>query len=227
MVTDLSHQSRRALPRDWLASNVSPRRLTLSRCFCLRYISAALDFPTKYRAARFCGEEELVRGVHTLVARVVQVYHRLHVVEEEERLRKVEQEVEKGGSRCRDRTHMEGHGDEMKNSNLSQSACVCEDEDTTTYLRECARCSVDVVAGVRIVQCHAIIDVAIDVRVMHCHKSRRQFWIFHFSEFFTSCSNSHLVIKLYQFVITFPCSYFVHTFCLHRGKLSFEVWYLQ
>ena len=43
----------------------------------------------------FCGEEELVRGVHTLVARVVQVYHRLHVVEEEEKVWKVEQEVER------------------------------------------------------------------------------------------------------------------------------------
>ena len=41
-----------------------------------------------------CGEE-LVRGVHTLVARVVQVYHRLHVVEVEEKERKVEQEAEK------------------------------------------------------------------------------------------------------------------------------------
>ena len=42
-----------------------------------------------------CGEEELVRGVHTLVAGVVQVHHRLHVVEEEEKGRKVEQEVER------------------------------------------------------------------------------------------------------------------------------------
>ena len=42
-----------------------------------------------------CGEEELVRGVNTLVAGVVQVYHRLHVVEEEEKRRKVEQEVER------------------------------------------------------------------------------------------------------------------------------------
>ena len=41
--------------------------------------------------------------------------------------------------------------------------------------------------------------------------SHRQSWIFHFSEFFTSCPNSHLVIKLYQFIITFPCSHFVHT----------------
>ena len=39
-----------------------------------------------------CGEGELVSGVHTLVAGV-QAYHRLQVVEEEEKVRKVEQEV--------------------------------------------------------------------------------------------------------------------------------------
>ena len=32
-----------------------------------------------------CGQEEVVGGVRTLVAGVVQVYHRLHVVEEEEK----------------------------------------------------------------------------------------------------------------------------------------------
>ena len=37
------------------------------------------------------------------------------------------------------------------------------------YLRECARRSVEVVAGVRIVKCHASIDVAIDVRIVECH----------------------------------------------------------
>ena len=42
-----------------------------------------------------CGEEGLVSRVHTLVAGVVQVYHRLQVVEEEEKERKVEQEVER------------------------------------------------------------------------------------------------------------------------------------
>ena len=42
-----------------------------------------------------CGEEEVVRGVHTLIAGVVQVYHGLHVGEEEEKVRKVVQEVEK------------------------------------------------------------------------------------------------------------------------------------
>ena len=102
---------------------------------------------------------------------------------------------------------MDGHGDDMKDSNLSQGACVCEDEDTTTYLRECARRSVDVVAGVRIVKCHASIDVVIDVRIVECHASINVvigihvvlchplidfplFWIF------TSCPNSHLVAML-------------------------------
>ena len=46
-------------------------------------------------SSEFCGEEEVVRGVHTLVAGVVQIYHRFHAVEEEERERKVEQEVER------------------------------------------------------------------------------------------------------------------------------------
>ena len=42
-----------------------------------------------------CGEEEVVRGVHTLIAGVMQVYHRRHAGEEEEKGRKVEQEVER------------------------------------------------------------------------------------------------------------------------------------
>ena len=42
-----------------------------------------------------CGEDEVVRGAPSRVAGVVQVYHRLQVVEEEEKGRKVEQEVEK------------------------------------------------------------------------------------------------------------------------------------
>ena len=66
---------------------------------------------------------------------------------------------------------MDDQGDGMKDSNLSQSACVCEDEDTTTYLRECARRSVDVVAGVRTVKCHASINDVIDVHVVECHAS--------------------------------------------------------
>ena len=52
---------------------------------------------------------------------------------------------------------------------------VCAD-DVKTRLPERLRTmfmwmSVEVVSGVRIVQCHAVIDVVIDVRVMECHAS--------------------------------------------------------
>ena len=69
----------------------------------------------------------------------------------------------------------------------------------------------DVVIDVRVMQCHAIIDVVIGVRVMLCHQAMGNSG-FSTSEFSTSCPNSHLVVKLYQFIITFPCSHFVHTF---------------
>ena len=42
-----------------------------------------------------CGEGELVGGVHTLVQRSVQVYHELQDLEEEEKGRKVVQEIER------------------------------------------------------------------------------------------------------------------------------------
>ena len=81
--------------------------------------------------------------------------------------------------------------------------------------------SVEVVSGVRIVQCHAIIDVVIDVRVLHCHaiiddvigvRVMLCHQAIDNSGFSTSCPNSHLVVRLYKFIITFPCSHFVHTF---------------
>ena len=113
---------------------------------------------------------------------------------------------------------------------------MCEDEETTTLPKKCARRSVDVVAGVRIVKCHASMDVVIDVRIVVCNASMHVvigirvvlchplvdfplFWIF------TSCPNSNLVVMLYQFIISFTCSYFAHV--LHRGNTSFEVWYLH
>ena len=92
--------------------------------------------------------------------------------EKEEKGRKVEQEVERE-NQDEETTRMTMHMDhDMKDSNLSQSACVCADEDKTT-LPERMRTlrSVEVVAGVRIVRCHAIIDVVIDVRVVECHAS--------------------------------------------------------
>ena len=73
------------------------------------------------------------------------------------------------------------------------------------YLRKCARRSVDVVAGVRIVRCHTIVRVVIDVRVMECHASMDVVIgvrvvlchpLVHNLCFSTSCPNSHLLVML-------------------------------
>ena len=48
---------------------------------------------------------------------------------------------------------------------------VCADDVRQDNLRECARRSAEVVSGVCIVRCHAIMNVAIDVRTMECHAS--------------------------------------------------------
>ena len=69
-----------------------------------------------------CGEEEVVRGVHTLIAGVVQVYHRHHVVEEEEKGWKVGQEVERE-DQGEETAHVDDHVDEVNGANiLSQGA---------------------------------------------------------------------------------------------------------
>ena len=91
-----------------------------------------------------------------------------------------------------------------------QMMCHCGQEEK----RQCAQTmraqalwiSVEVVVGVRIMQCHANIDVVIGVRVMLCHQSVDN------SGFSTSSPNSHLVFNLYHFILTFQCSHFVHTF---------------
>ena len=60
------------------------------------FVSSLSGFPNSYPCVRpyvICGEGELVGGVHPLVGGVVQVYHRLQVIEEEEKERKVEQEI--------------------------------------------------------------------------------------------------------------------------------------
>ena len=93
----------------------------------------------------------------------------------------------------------------MNGANLSHGACVCEDENTTTLPKKCARRSVDVVAGVRIVKCHASMDVVIDVRIVECHASIHVvigirvvfcYPLVHNFGFSTSCQNSHLVVML-------------------------------
>ena len=97
----------------------------------------------------------------------------------------------------------------------------------------------EVVSGVRIVQCHAIIDVVIDVRVMECHACMDvvigvRVVLCHqainnsgFSTFLnfprrvlilnllSCCSNSSSLIPVAIF-----CAH-----VLHRGNMSFEEWY--
>ena len=51
------------------AKSLSTKNVILSTCFCLRYLSAALGFPTRYRAARFNGTKSNSRGSHILWAK--------------------------------------------------------------------------------------------------------------------------------------------------------------
>ena len=73
------------------------------------------------------------------------------------------------------------------------------------YLRECARRLVDVVAGVRIVRCHAIMNHVIDVHIVECHASIHVVIgirvvlchpLVHNFGFSTSYPNYHLVVML-------------------------------
>ena len=48
----------------------------------------------------------------------------------------------------------------------------------------------DVVIGIRVVECHASIHVVIGIRVVLCHP------LVHNFGFSTSCPNSHLVVML-------------------------------
>ena len=100
--------------------------------------------------------------------------------------------------------------------------------------------SVEVVSGVRIVQCHAIIDVVIDIRVMQCHAiidvvSGVRVMLCHqaidnsgFSTFLNFPLRVQILILLSccinsssQFPVAILCT------LLHRENTSFEVWYLH
>ena len=81
--------------------------------------------------------------------------------------------------------------------------------------------SVEVVSGVRIVQCHAIIDVVIDVRVMLCHQAMDNSG---FSTLLNFLLRVQIVILLSSCINSsslFPVA------IMHRENTSFEVWYLH
>ena len=100
--------------------------------------------------------------------------------------------------------------------------------------------SVEVVVGVRIVQCHAIIDVVIGVRVMQCHASMDvvigvRVMLCHqtidnsgFSTFLNFPLRVQILILL-SCCINSSSLFSVAILCtlLHRGNTSFEVWYLR
>ena len=84
---------------------------------------------------------------------------------------------------------------------------------------------IDVVIDVRVMQCHAIIDVVIGVRVVLCHQAINNSGFSTFLNFplrvqililSSSCINSSSL-----FPVAILCT------LLHSGNTSFEVWYLQ
>ena len=100
--------------------------------------------------------------------------------------------------------------------------------------------SVEVVSGVRIVQCHAIIDVVIDVRVMQCHAIMDvvigvRVMLCHpaiDNSGFSTVLNFPLrvqILILLSSCINSSSLFPVVIFCtlLHREKTSFEVWFLH
>ena len=72
----------------------------------------------------FCGEGELVGGVHTLVAGVVQVYHELQELEEEDKGREEVQEIERESQVEEKRSRGHDHVDGVNDSTL-EPRCMC------------------------------------------------------------------------------------------------------
>ena len=130
----------------------------------------------------------------------------------------------------------------MKDSNnLSRGACADDVKLWTRRKRDYAHSrSVEVVSGVRIVPCHAIIDVVIDVRVMQCHASMDVVIDVRvvlcdqatdnsgFSTFLNFPLRGQLLILL-SCCINSSSLFPVAILCtlLHRENMSFEVWYLH
>ena len=71
-----------------------------------------------------CGEGELVGGVHTLVCGVVQVYHELQGLEQEDEGREEVQEIQRDNQGRRD-AHEDDHVDEVKGLKRLEPRCVC------------------------------------------------------------------------------------------------------
>ena len=95
----------------WAPCNfLSSVRFRNSALWGNEYEHCVLHKSSRLWSFSFSGDGELVSGVHTLVGGVVQVHHRLQVLEEEEKGRKVEQEIERenrGEENAQMTVHME------------------------------------------------------------------------------------------------------------------------
>ena len=130
---------------------------TSDQCF----VSSQFDVLYTY-TDKNCGEGEFVGGVHILVWRSVQVYHELQELEGEDKGREEVQEIERESQAEEKRSYEDDHVDGVKDSNiLSHGACArwCDTATDETVRATFMLVSVEVVVGVRVVQCHAIMDV--------------------------------------------------------------------
>ena len=97
--------------------------------------------------------------------------------------------------------------------------CVCGNEDTTTLPMKCARPSVVVVAGVRIVRSHAILNDVINVRIVECHESINV--VIGIRVVLCQPLVHNFGFSSYFFPVAILCT------LLHRRNTSFEVWYVH
>ena len=74
-----------------------------------------------------CGEGELDGGVHTLVGGIVQVYHVLPELEQEDKGREEVQEIERESQGQENHSHGHDNGDDMKDSNILSHGVRADD----------------------------------------------------------------------------------------------------
>ena len=159
---------------------------------------------------------ELVSKVHTLVRRSAQVVYELEVLEEEEKVREEVQEMKKEESRWGETLRWPWPCVEWKTHYLSPWATVrvqmmwhCVQEENETMRADHARSGiVDVTGSGRWCSNRAV------PRNHECCHWRPRHALSPSNHVQSTIMNCplHVPIKLYQFIITFPCSHFVHIF---------------
>ena len=174
------------------------------------------------------GEVELLRQVHTLFVRSaqqVQVVYELQVREEEEGMRQEVREVKGGEQRRKEsltswkhvedmddkhKTHDLSHGEWARDVTLSWETRRNETKRTHTqvFMLSMWKSVIMVMSSLVYASC--------TVNTQSCPPLLVPI---------STCSQFQLVVKLYELIVTLPCSHFLHT--LHRENMSFEVLCLQ